>query len=109
MRAAETYKLVEKPSSDFYSVQITSGPFSDTIYTYGTVSFKGRSMGKTSDVPILSFRFKIEQSPLPVKLLETLPEFKNLIGDILHDILEIRYLHDGQSDSPINDHIKPVS
>lgn len=109
MRAAETYKLVEKPSSDFYSVQITSGPFSGTIYTYGRVSFKGRSMGKTSDVPILSFQFKIEQSSLPTKLLETLPEFKNLIGDILHDILEIRYLHDGQPDSSNNHNIKSLS
>ena len=104
MRASETYKLVEKPSSEFYSVQITSGPFRNTIYTYGKVSFKGGKSG----VPILSFQYKVEESPLPIQLLDTLPEFKNQIGDILYDILEIQYLHDGQSNSPDNDNIKFV-
>jgi hypothetical protein len=80
LRASEAYKFVEKPSSDLYSIEITTGPFAGVIFTYGKVKI---------DPPTLKFDYVIEKvsSHLDKKLLESLPEFKNLLGDILHDIL----------------------
>lgn len=82
MRSAETYTFTERPSSQVYSIKITSGIFAGVIYSYGKVAL---------NPPTLKFDFTIEESPdnLPEKLLLALPEFKNLVGDILHDLLEL--------------------
>lgn len=99
MKSTETYKLVERETSDLYSVQITSGPFKGVIFTYGKVSFREGENG----IPVLSFQYKIEESPLPSDLLKSIPEFKNTLGDILHDMLEAQYIaHDRLRDTTNN-------
>lgn len=104
MKASETYTLVE--AGDAYRVEITSGPFRGTLYSYGKVSFRDRNLG----VPVLKFQFTIHSSSLDKALLQSLPEFKNLIGDILHDQLELQYsLNERQPDISEHDTRKSSS
>jgi len=87
MKELVDYVLVEKASSEFYSIKLLTGNWAGVIYTYGTVSIKE---DKTNDVATLSFQFKIEECPKGIdsdSLMEN-ESFKNYIGDILSSILE---------------------
>lgn len=87
MKERVDYVLVEKPSSEFYSIKLLTGNWTGVIYTYGTVSIKE---DKENDVAVLEFQFKIDECPEAIdsdSLMANEP-FKNYIGDILSSILE---------------------
>lgn len=85
MKEGIDYIVVEKPSSDFYSIKILTGEYAGVIYTYGAVSFDEEC--DDEDAPTLSFDFKVE-SGLTDVVLETDETFCTLIGDVLVDIIE---------------------
>jgi hypothetical protein len=87
MKELVDYVFVEKPSSDFYSVKLLKGTYTDVIYTYGAVTLKE---DKENDTAVLQFQYKIESTPEHIdgaKLFEDV-HFKNYIGDILSCILD---------------------
>jgi hypothetical protein len=87
MKERVDYVLVEKPSSEFYSIKLLTGNWTGVIYTYGTVSIKE---DKANDTAVLQFQFKIDECPEEIDSdsLMTNESFKNYIGDILSSILE---------------------
>jgi hypothetical protein len=87
MKERVDYVLVEKPSSEFYSIKLLTGNWTGVIYTYGTVSIKE---DKANDAAVLQFQFKIDECPEEIDSdsLMTNKSFKNYIGDILSSILE---------------------
>ena len=87
MKERVDYVMVEKPSSEFYSIKLLTGNWKGVIYTYGTVSIKE---DKENDVAILEFQFKIDECPEGIESdsLMTNEPFMNYIGDILSSILE---------------------
>ena len=78
------YCYVERPSSDFYSIKLLSGPWKNIIYTYGRVNLREDI---ENDTLYLKYDYKIEESE-GFKDLENNSKFKNHLGDILKDILE---------------------
>lgn len=87
MKEGVDYVLVEKPSSEFYSMKLLTGNWTGVIYTYGTVSIQE---DKENDVARLEFQFKIDECPegIDSESLMTNESFMNYIGDILASILE---------------------
>lgn len=87
MKERVDYVMVERPSSEFYSIKLLTGNWTGVIYTYGTVSIKE---DKENDVAKLAFQFKIEECPEGIESdsLMTNESFMNYIGDILSSILE---------------------
>lgn len=87
MKERVDYVLVEKPSSEFYSIKLLTGNWTGVIYTYGTVSIKEDIQ---NDVAVLEFQFKIDECPenIDSESLMTNESFMNYIGDILSSILE---------------------
>lgn len=87
MKERIDYVLVERPSSEFYSIKLLSGKYAGVIYTYGTVSLREDTK---NDVARLEFEFKIDECPqlLNIDSLMKDESFMNHIGDILSCILE---------------------
>jgi hypothetical protein len=86
MKETVDYVFVEKPSSEFYSVKLLTGKYSNVIYTYGKVSI---SEDEKNDLARLHFQFKIEETPNSIDhdLMKD-ETFMNYIGDILSCILQ---------------------
>ena len=87
MKERVDYVLVERPSSEFYSIKLLSGKYADVIYTYGTVSLREDSK---NDVARLEFQFRIDECPSSLNSDSLMKDesFMNHIGDILSCILE---------------------
>ena len=82
-----SYSFVEKPENEFYSVRINEGLYKGVIATYGRVAF---SVDQATDRATLKFTYHLNEVPDPMskRELETSPEFKNTLGDILSHILD---------------------
>jgi hypothetical protein len=87
MKELVDYVFVEKPSSDFYSVKLLQGAYTDVIYTYCAVTLKE---DKENDTAVLQFQYKIESTPEHIDDAQLFNDvhFKNYIGDLLSHILE---------------------
>jgi hypothetical protein len=82
----EDYKLVFREGSEFYSVKLLKGKYSDVIFTYGKVQIKEPT--EDGSLP-LSFNWKLEEKPDTLEeILEESAEFQNYIGDILADLIQ---------------------
>lgn len=81
------YAFVEKPTSDFYSVKLKSGPWSGVIITYGKISLK---VNDDKETATLSFQFKVDEAPdaHDIEELEMSADFNNHLGDILSHIIQ---------------------
>lgn len=81
------YNFVERTNSDFYSIRLMTSQWAGIIYTYGRVSIKE---DKRNDCATLSFDYIIEDVAgtefVPAQL-ESCDDFRNMIGDVLTDIL----------------------
>lgn len=99
------YSIVEHNDSNFYSIRIDEGFYSNVIFTFGKVSIK-ESEDQSSAT--LSFTFKIEEPDRhTIEALENDPKFKNYIGDILSSILsesqaQIKTISNGEESSTHN-------
>lgn len=81
------YNFVERADSDFYSIRLLTGGWAGVIYTYGRVSIKE---DPARDCAVLSFDYRIEDTEGTTHTAERLQSdvrFKNMIGDILANIL----------------------
>jgi len=85
MSENETYKLVYRADSDFYSVHLLEGKYKDVIYTYGKVSIgEERDDGRLP----LKFKWKLEFQPEELdEDLDSSEEFQNYIGDLLTELI----------------------
>lgn len=77
-----TYIIPEDETKSL-QIQILSGDFKDTVYSYGKVSVKEES----EDEAYLSFTYNVSDTPLDKEELEKNIDFKNFIGDILLGII----------------------
>ena len=78
------YVFVQRDIDDFSCIKLTSGKFSDIIYTYGKVKFadKENSEGQLPS----QFNYDVQKNPNN-KDTES-EEFRNVIGDILIEVME---------------------
>tara|TARA_B100001093_G_scaffold6187_1_gene6253 strand:- start:21560 stop:21901 length:342 start_codon:yes stop_codon:yes gene_type:complete len=82
----EDYKLVFKEDSQFYSVKLLKGKYTDVIFTYGKVQIKEPT--EDGSLPI-NFNWKLEEKPDTLEeILEESTEFQHYIGDILADLIQ---------------------
>ena len=65
-------------------IKILTGPFKDTVYSYGRVAFRPLENGDIS----LEFKYNVEDSPLNKSDLESHEDFRGQLGDILVSIIE---------------------
>jgi hypothetical protein len=91
------YTFVEKDDSEVYSLKILDGKYKDVVYTYGVVSIKEAEDQSNATV---KFDFRIEES-IKHEDLDADKKFKNLIGDILVNIIE-NQIEDGAKPSSNN-------
>jgi|TARA_B100000959_G_C14939923_1_gene607351 hypothetical protein len=86
MAVNKKYVFVQRGIDDFSCIKITEGEFKDVIFTYGHVKFaeKENEQGK---IP-LKFDYKIQRN-YENKDTDG-QEFKNLIGDILVEVVELQ-------------------
>ena len=110
IREGIDYNFVERAESDFYSIRLMTGKWAGVIYTYGRVSIQE---DPRNDRATLSFDYRIEDTEGTCEVpsaLEASVDFKNMIGDVLTDILsksEIQIGKDGTKSS--NDNHKGAS
>lgn len=81
------YNFVERAEAELYSIKLETGDWAGVIYTYGRVSIKE---DPAEDRAVLSFGYRIEDTEgtsHDAKDLENDDRFKNMIGDILANIL----------------------
>lgn len=81
------YNFVERAESDFYSIRLLTGGWAGVIYTYGRVRIKE---DPAADRAVLSFDYRIEDTEGTIHNAQSLQSdvrFKNMIGDILANIL----------------------
>jgi hypothetical protein len=72
-----------KDEKDTTHVRVLTGPYKDTLYKYGKVSFK-----EENDKAHLLFAFYVLESPMmKPKKLEQDPDFKQYAGDLLVDLM----------------------
>ena len=75
--------LYPKKDKDSVHIKLLSGPYKDTVYRYGKVSFK-----EEMDQMRLLFAYYVIESPVKKpKKLEKDPDFKQYAGDLLVDIM----------------------
>ena len=82
------FLFVEKPESQVQSIQLLKGKFKGLIYSYGNVKLiENKELGNA----ILKFDYFIEVCPeyaeYDADIINNDPEFKQLAGDILAEIL----------------------
>lgn len=77
-----TYIIPEDTNKNL-EIQILSGDFKDTIYSYGKVSVEEQGDDEAS----LAFTYNVVETPLVKEELEKNLDFKNFIGDILIEII----------------------
>ena len=78
------YVFVQRDIDDFSCIKLTSGKFSDIIYTYGKVKFADKENSE-GQLP-LQFTYDVQKNPNN-KNTES-EEFRNVIGDILIEVME---------------------
>lgn len=77
------YRFQNAPEGDATYVEITSGKYSDVIYSYGTVKFS-----EDFGIPKLNFNFNIVNSGKHNdEVLKNDQDFVTIMGDILTDII----------------------
>lgn len=79
------YELVENPNCEFYCIKILSGDYTGVVYSYGVVS-----LDEKTAPPTLRFTFRVEDVTVnkrSVSELESDPLFKNMLGEILEDVM----------------------
>ena len=75
--------LYPKKDKDSVHIKLLSGPYKDTVYRYGKVSFK-----EEMDQMRLLFAYYVIESPvMKAKKLESNEDFKNYIGPLLVEIM----------------------
>ena len=82
------YTFVSQEGDTWANVCIREGKFKDVIYNYGKVSINHKEENDDGSLP---FRFEyniIESKEKPEDELRNDPAFKNLLGDILVEILD---------------------
>ena len=78
------YVFVQRSIDDFSCIKITEGEFKDVIFTYGHVKFAEKENTK-GEIP-LKFDYNVQRN---YENKDTnSQEFKNLIGDILVEVVE---------------------
>jgi len=84
----QQYKLVDLPHTDFSCVQLLKPPFRGLIYCYKTVKFR-KIEEDGEEKALVKFNYDIIDNSAQVTHEQMeVPEFQNLLGDILMDILE---------------------
>jgi uncharacterized protein YwqG len=63
-------------------IKLLDGPYKDTTYKYGRVSFEEKD-----EQVYLQFKFDVIESTIKTKILEKDLDFKNYIGDLLVEIM----------------------
>jgi uncharacterized protein YwqG len=63
-------------------IKLLDGPYKDTTYKYGRVSFEEKD-----EQVYLQFKFDVIESTIKTKTLEKDLDFKNYIGDLLVEIM----------------------
>ncbi len=80
----ENYSFVSRGNDKWASIMISKGPYKGIIYQYGRVS-----VSDEEDCGRLSFQYNvIDEVGHDLKDLEKSEEFKNILGDILTEILD---------------------
>ena len=75
--------IYPKEEKDVAHIRLLTGPYKDTIYKYGKVSFK-----EEVDQMRLLFAYYVLESPImKPKKLEKDPAFKQYVGDLLVDLM----------------------
>ena len=75
--------LYPKKDKDSVHIKLLSGPYKDTVYRYGKVSFK-----EEMDQMRLLFAYYVLESPvMKPKKLESDPAFKQYAGDLLVELM----------------------
>ena len=83
----ENYTYVSRGQEQWASIMITKGEYEGVIYQYGRVSV-AEEENEDGTMP-LSFDYNvIDQNGHDKDKLDNSPEFKNILGDILVDILD---------------------
>ena len=81
------YAFAQKEGEDHTCIKLTEGQFADVIYKYGKVSIPNEDeLNSEGDLP---FRFQyviVDNNEYPEKYFKE--DFRNLIGDILVDIID---------------------
>ena len=73
----ETIDYIDTEGNKVIAIELTSGECSGLIYSYGAVSFPDQ------DEPILQFEYTLHEG-----VVSDNEKFKNIIGDILVEIIE---------------------
>jgi hypothetical protein len=97
------YNFVEHADSTLYSIRLMTGNWAGVIYTYGRVSIRE---DRRNDTAVLSFDYRIEDvgdTSFAPEDLETSDAFRNMIGDILADILSSEEIHIGKDATKFTD------
>ena len=81
-----SYQLVDLPNTDYTCIKLLKPPFEGLIYYYQTVKFR-KMEENGEETAKVTFTYKIIDQGKAISDISK-PEFKNLLGDILMDILE---------------------
>lgn len=86
----QQYKIVDLPHTDFSCFQLLKPPFRGLVYAYNRVKFRKIEDTDGEEVSaICQFDYDIIDNSVKItKEQMAVPEFKNLLGDILMDYLE---------------------
>ncbi len=78
------FVFVQRDVDDYSCIKITEGEFKDIIYTYGHVKFASEE-NPNGELP-LKFDYDVKKNPnnMDTQCIE----FRNLIGDILIEVVE---------------------
>jgi hypothetical protein len=83
----ENYTYVSRGTEQWASIMITKGEYEGVIYQYGRVSVAEKE-NEAGTMP-LSFDYNVvDQNGHDKEELDSSVEFKNILGDILVDILD---------------------
>jgi hypothetical protein len=83
----ENYTYVSRGTEQWASIMITKGEYEGVIYQYGRVSVAEKE-NEDGTMP-LSFDYNVvDQNGHDKEELDSSVEFKNILGDILVDILD---------------------
>lgn len=85
-KMTEHYEFVNNPDPKKMShVRLLKSPYAGVEYAYGNVAPK-----IIDGEPIVSFIFEVYVNPTTIDV-ENDPQFKNLISEILHEILSVSF------------------
>jgi hypothetical protein len=75
--------IYPKEEADITHIKLLQGPYKDTVFKYGKVSFK-----EDQDQIRLLFAYYVLESPvMKPKKLESDPDFKQYAGDLLVELM----------------------